>query len=239
MAHTYAAVDQPKGLCAVCGKMVYASDERAKTPRNTRYVHLPCCASQGTSFKKAREKTLDEKEADMMLQAISLSLHSLSSDKQRRHESYQRGGGAVHLQPDEQVGGVTEGSPPPCSSNYKSPLYREFRERGDELDRGDHLPLSRANRGDDWPLSRADKWEDESKSPLSSADNWEDMSNSPLYRAAVRSHEKSAAEAARAAVRSHETSAAVAAAVQGQSPLALCANTHPCCPKPEILNHNP
>ena len=150
----------------------------------------------------------------------------------------------MHLQPDEQVGGVTEESSAPCSSNYKSPLYREFRERGDKLDsvklsrRGDRLPLSRAKRVDDWPLSRADKWEDESKSPLSSADNWEDMSDSPLYRAAVRSHETSAAEAARAAVRSHETSAAVAAAVQGQSPLELSTKTHACCPKHETRNHN-
>ena len=240
MAHTYAAVDKPKGLCAICANMVYASDERAKTPRNTRYVHLPCCTSQGASSKKARDKTLDEKEADMMLQAISLSLLSLSSDKQRRYESYQGGGGGVRLQPDEQgggvtgrehgqVGGVTEGSPPPCSSDYKSPLHREFRERGDKLDRGDH-----------GPFSRADKWEDKSKSTLYRADNWEDMSSkssTPLYRAAVRSHETSAAVAARAAVRSHETSAAVAAAVQGQklrTLAALCTQTLACAlnPKP-------
>jgi hypothetical protein len=187
VAHTYAAVDKRKGLCAICGKMVFASDERAKTPRNTRYVHLPCCVSPGTSSQKAHEKTLDEKEADMMLQAMSLSLLSLSSDKQRRYESYPGGGGARGE--DEPGGSVTGGSPPSGSCNYMSPLYREFRERGDQLDRGDKL-----ERGAHWPLSRADTWDDL------------DKSMSPLtlqYRAAVRSH---------------ETSAAVAAAVQGREP---------------------
>jgi hypothetical protein len=29
MAHKYAGVDKPKGLCAICGKMVNTSDERS------------------------------------------------------------------------------------------------------------------------------------------------------------------------------------------------------------------